>query len=63
MSKIVTDPTLLRALVEAAQAKLTYYELRQQRIDYIVGCLSDEGTSVTRAQVVNELEKFVGSTA
>ena len=63
MTKIFTDPTLLRALMEAAKAKLSYQEHRQQRIDYIVGCLSDEGTSVTRAQVVSELEKFVGSAA
>lgn len=63
MTKLMTDPKLLRALLEAAKAKLSTEELRQQRIDYIFGCLSDEGTSVTRAQVVHELEKLSGVAA
>ena len=63
MTKLMTDPKLLLALLEAAKAKLSTEELRQQRIDYILGCLSDEGTSVTRAQVVHELEKLSGVAA
>jgi hypothetical protein len=63
MTKISTDPGLLAALSKAAHSKLSYDELRSQRIDYIVGCLSDEGTTVTRAQVVKELEKLVGEAA
>jgi hypothetical protein len=63
MTKISTDPKLLAALAEAAHVRLTSDELRKQRIDYIVGCLSDEGTSVTRAQVVSELQKLEGEAA
>ena len=63
MPELQTDPKLLDKLIAAAKSKLSSEELRQQRIDYIVGCLSDEGTSVTRAQVVGELEKFSGVAA
>jgi hypothetical protein len=62
MTGLSSDPTLLDALKQAARHQLSQEELRQQRIDYIVGCLSDEGTVVTRAQVVKELEKLVGAT-
>jgi hypothetical protein len=62
MTGLSSDPALLDALKQAARYQLSHEELRQQRIDYIVGCLSDEGTAVTRAQVVRELEKLVGST-
>lgn len=63
MTEILTDPGLLQALLDAAKKPMNADELRQQRIDYIVGALSDEGTSVTRAQVVQELGKFVGVAA
>lgn len=63
MSDLTTDPKLLDALRAAALTQLTYDELLQQRIDYIVACLSDEGTVVTKAQVVKELEKLVGAAA
>ncbi|MBM3614250.1 MAG: hypothetical protein FJX28_02075 [Alphaproteobacteria bacterium] len=63
MTNLVTERSLLDALTRAARGKLSPEELRQQRIDYIIGCLSDEGTTVTRAQVVNELEKFSGEAA
>jgi hypothetical protein len=62
MTGLHSDPALLIALKQAARYQLSQDELRQQRIDYIVGCLSDEGTVVTRAQVVKELEKLVGVT-
>lgn len=63
MTDLMTDPKLLDALRAAASAQLSSAELRQQRIDYIVGSLSDEGTSVTKAQVVKELEKLAGVAA
>ncbi len=63
MTKLLTEPSLLQALVAAAKMPMDAEALRQQRIDYIVGALSDEGTSVTRAQVVQELGKFVGVAA
>lgn len=63
MAELLTDPKLLDALRAAACAQLSSAELRQQRIDYIVACLSNEGTSVTKAQVVKELEKLEGAAA
>lgn len=63
MPEINTDPRLLAALREAAQTQLTFDQLRQQRIDYIVASLSDEGTVVTKAQVVKELQKLDGVAA
>jgi hypothetical protein len=63
MPDLLTNPKLLDALRAAALTQMSYDELRQQRIDYIVACLSDEGTSVTKAQVVKELEKLAGAAA
>ena len=63
MTELMTDPKLLDALHAAARVQLTFSELRQQRIDYIVASLSDDGTSVTKAQVVKELEKLAGAAA
>ncbi len=63
MPEITTEPGLLNALKRAAHSKLSHEELLQQRIDYIIGCLSDEGTTVTRAQVLHELEKLTGEAA
>lgn len=63
MNQIKTDPELLRTLQEAAKRRLTAVEIRQQRVDYIVATLSDEGTNVTKAQVENELDKLVGEAA
>jgi hypothetical protein len=63
MPDLLTNPKLLDALRAAALTRMSYDELRQQRIDYIVACLSDEGTSVTKAQVVKELEKLAGAAA
>lgn len=63
MREIATEPGLLSALKAAAHVKLSHEELLRQRIDYIMGCLSDEGTKVTRAQVVRELEKLTGEAA
>jgi hypothetical protein len=63
MTKITTEPGLLLALEAAAKKRLTVAEIHQQRIDYIVGSLTDEGTVVTRAQVAQELGKFSGVAA
>lgn len=63
MPELMTDPKLLEALRAAARVQLSSSELRQQRIDYIVASLSDDGTSVTKAQVVKELEKLAGAAA
>ena len=61
MPELFTNPELLTALRAAARVPMTSAELRQQRIDYIVASLSDDGTSVTKAQVVKELEKLAGA--
>lgn len=63
MKNISTDPALLKALYAAAKQPMNAAQLRQQRIDYIVGSLSDEGTTVTQAEVAKELDKFVGAAA
>ncbi len=63
MTGLMTDSKLLADLQAAARGQLSSAELRQQRIDYIVGSLSDEGSAVTRAQVVRELEKLAGAAA
>jgi len=59
----MTDPALLDALRAAAAKRTSFSELKEQRIDYIVACLSDEHTAVTKAQVVKELEKLAGVAA
>ena len=55
-----TDETLLRALHEAAQRKLSPEELREQRVSFIMGTVkSDSG--VTRERIRHVLAEQEGA--
>lgn len=62
MTNSKTDPELLRALKNAAGARLSAEKLRKQKISFIMGTLGKDST-VTKDRVEQELEKLSGSAA
>ncbi|ANK73585.1 hypothetical protein FA04_13735 [Ensifer adhaerens] len=58
-SNLKTKDTLLRTLRRAGSKKLSFEELQQQRVSFVIGSLSAE-SNVTRAQVKEVLANFQG---
>jgi molecular chaperone DnaK (HSP70) len=50
MPDMKTDPSLLKALEEAAKGNLTAAEVARQRVSFVMGSLKADNT-ITRAQV------------
>jgi molecular chaperone DnaK (HSP70) len=60
MTGLKTKKSLLKALKQAAEAKLTSEEIRKQRVSFIMGSLDDEST-ITRQQVERILAEREGT--
>lgn len=62
MTDLRTDADLLRRLKEASRANLSAYEIKQQKISFILGSLGEQ-SDVTREKVEEVLHKMDGEAA
>jgi hypothetical protein len=59
MTELKTDPSLVKALEEAAGAPLTAKEVEQQRVSFVMGSLKSD-SAITRAKVEEILAQQKG---
>ena len=60
MKSLKGDSTLIEALRRAAKRPMTEDEVRQQKISFILGSLSEDST-ISRKRVEEELDKNSGT--
>lgn len=58
-----TQDRLIDRLSKAAKKGVTREQMNQQRVDYIVGAMSDEKTKITSEMVERELGRLAGASA